>query len=104
MKIKRIVKLTFKEEDIEIFLSIFEESKNNIRQMNGCQHLELWRSTHNSNILFTYSFWDSEEALNAYRHSELFKKTWAKTKVLFAERPQAWSVEMLDIALSPSKS
>lgn len=103
MKIKRIVKLTFQEDQVDTFLEIFEESKNKIRQMEGCEHLELWRGTTVNNILFTYSFWDSEDALNAYRHSELFKKTWAKTKVLFSDKPQAWSVEMLDIAHSFKK-
>lgn len=103
MKIKRIVKLTFKEDQIKNFLLIFEESKSLIRQMDGCEHLELWQSTHHKNVLFTYSFWDSEDALNAYRHSDLFKQTWAKTKALFSDKPQAWSVEMLDMALTPKQ-
>lgn len=103
MNIKRIVKLTFEEDKINDFLTIFEESKRHIRQMDGCEHLELWQSTNKKNVLFTYSFWDSEDALYAYRHSDLFKKTWAKTKVLFSDKPQAWSIEMLDMALTPKK-
>ena len=98
MKIKRIVKLTFQPEKIDEFLTIFAESKNKIRQMTGCNHLELWRGTQEPNVLFTYSFWDSEADLNAYRHSDLFRATWAKTKVLFADKPQAWSVQHLDTA------
>ncbi len=94
--IKRIVKLTFKNEFVETFLRIFDLSKNKIRAFEGCNHLELWRQTSDSGVFFTYSYWDSEESLNNYRNSELFKKTWAKTKVLFDDKPQAWSVEVKD--------
>jgi len=58
--------------------------------------LELWRDANTPNIFFTYSFWNSEDDLNAYRHSELFRKTWKETKALFSDKPEAWSVEMLE--------
>ncbi len=95
--IKRIVKLTFQKDKIAKFMQIFEESKVNISNFEGCQHLELWRATQSPNVLFTYSYWDSEEALNAYRYSDLFQKTWKRTKVLFADKPQAWSVELVEL-------
>ncbi|MFZ0490789.1 MAG: antibiotic biosynthesis monooxygenase, partial [Salegentibacter sp.] len=34
-----------------------------------------------------------EAALENYRNSELFKEVWAKTKVFFNDRPEAWSVD-----------
>ena len=43
----------------------------------------------------TYSHWESEEALNKYRDSELFKSVWSFTKALFAEKPQAFSTKKL---------
>ncbi len=46
--------------------------------------------------MFTYSYWESEAHLNTYRHSDLFRETWAKTKVLFADKPEAWSIEVSD--------
>ncbi|MBL7793622.1 MAG: antibiotic biosynthesis monooxygenase [Saprospiraceae bacterium] len=91
--IKRIVKLTFRAEECERFLEIFEESSPFIRNFEGCTHLELWRGKLERHVFFTYSIWRDEEALDAYRHSDLFKTTWAKTKVLFADAPHAWSVE-----------
>ena len=91
--IRRIVKLTFQEDQVEAFLSIFAESKALIRQFPGCMHLELWQSRAPSNVFMTYSHWESEEALDIYRHSPLFKTTWAKTKVLFADKPEAWSLD-----------
>ncbi len=44
-------------------------------------------------VLFTYSHWESEAALETYRHSELFAEVWAATKVLFNAKPEAWSVQ-----------
>ena len=87
--------MTFEPTASPQFLEIFAHSKDKIRAFPGCQHLELWRCTApNEHTFMTHSHWDSEAALETYRHSALFKSTWAKTKVLFAERPQAWSLEM----------
>lgn len=95
--IKRIVKMTFREDAVETFLNeVFEHSKNRIRAFPGCRHMELLRQKNKPNVLFTLSFWDDETALEAYRQSELFKTTWAKTKVLFAEKAEAWTVEVID--------
>ncbi len=89
--IKRIVKLTFKVDEIEAFKTIFEESKNKIQNFPGCISVELLQDITHKNIFFTLSFWDNPEDLEAYRHSELFKNTWSRTKVLFSEKPAAWS-------------
>ena len=95
--IKRIVKLQFREEALPRFLNeVFEESKGAIRAYPGCQHMELVQDTREPNTLFTLSIWDNEAALNQYRESELFKKTWERTKALFAARAEAWSVQVLD--------
>lgn len=88
----RIVKLNFKPENISSFEAIFEESKEKIRGFKGCLHLELFQEIQKPNVFFTYSYWKDENALENYRHSELFKSTWARTKVLFAGKPEAWSV------------
>jgi quinol monooxygenase YgiN len=90
--ILRIVQMTFEPEKVAAFLALFEERKSLIRHFDGCNHLELWQDAHNECIFFTYSIWQSEQHLNHYRFSELFKDTWARTKALFAAKPQAWSV------------
>jgi heme-degrading monooxygenase HmoA len=46
-------------------------------------------------VYFTISQWESEEALNNYRHSEFFKQTWVKTKALFQERAEAYSLSSI---------
>jgi hypothetical protein len=90
--IKRIVKLTFQPEQLSAFMAIFEESKDKIRAFEGNLHLELLQDVAQQNVLFTLSHWESEAALERYRQSELFQTTWAKTKVLFVEKPEAWTV------------
>lgn len=91
--ITRIVKLTFKEEHIAEFHIIWNESKAKIAAFEGCHFVEMLQSKNPENICFTYSIWDDEDALNNYRHSELFQKTWARTKVLFDGKPEAWSTD-----------
>ncbi|HAO15093.1 MAG TPA: antibiotic biosynthesis monooxygenase [Tenacibaculum sp.] len=92
----RIVKLSFSPENINEFIEIFNINEKNIRNFKGCRLLELYRDKDNPNIFFTYSYWDSEEYLESYRNSELFKNIWAKTKTLFNDKPMAWSVNKLN--------
>lgn len=93
--IKRIVKLTFQEDKTADFEAIFEDSKSRIRGFEGCQHVELLRANPQGNIFFTFSIWKDEAALENYRHSELFQTTWSKTKVLFSDKPAAWTVDLI---------
>jgi len=88
----RLVKLTINESKSQDFVQIFEESKAKILAFEGCHHLKLFSDKKYPNIFFTYSIWEDEIALNNYRHSDLFKDTWSRTKVLFACRPEAWSL------------
>ena len=88
----RIVKMVFREEEIEAFQQLFEERRSLIRNFEGCTHLELWQDKNHSNVFFTYSWWDSEEHLNNYRDSHFFDDTWTLTKAKFAGKPEAWSV------------
>ena len=91
----RIVKMSFEPSKIEEFLANFEANKLKIRNFDGCDFLELYRDQNHTNIFFTYSYWNSEADLNTYRHSDLFKSVWAKTKPLFNAKPEAWSVDKL---------
>ena len=98
--IKRIVKMTFRPDAVDTFLQdVFEHSKSRIRAFPGCRHMELLRHTVQPNVLFALSYWEALEALERYRQSELFQSTWDKTKVLFAEKAEAWSVEVIDEGL-----
>ena len=91
----RIVKMVFRTEEIENFKSLFTERKALIRNFEGCTHLELWQEKNNPQVFFTYSWWNSEEALYAYRTSPFFDDTWRLTKQKFAAKPEAWTVTAL---------
>jgi len=89
----RIVKMEFKPENVAAFLPIFDKHKLKIRAFAGCQFLELYQDKNQRNIFFTYSYWENEQALENYRKSELFVQVWSKTKSLFKNKAQAWSVD-----------
>ncbi|MEN8777158.1 MAG: antibiotic biosynthesis monooxygenase family protein [Polaribacter sp.] len=89
----RIVKMSFHQEHIETFKAIFEEKKKFIKNSEGCKLLELYQDKNNKELFFTYSYWETEQDLENYRNSELFKNVWTKTKALFNNKAEAWSVD-----------
>ncbi|NNE28216.1 MAG: antibiotic biosynthesis monooxygenase [Saprospiraceae bacterium] len=88
--ITRIVKMVFPKENEQDFRSLFSAVKPKIEAFPGCHSVKLMRGVQGETF-FTISEWESEDQLNNYRSSSLFKGTWAKTKAMFAERAQAWS-------------
>lgn len=95
--IKRIVKLSFRPEAVETFEEVFRSTRDRIAAFEGCTKLELHKEKNATNVYFTVSFWESEEALNKYRNSALFAETWSRTKVLFNDKPEAWSLVITDL-------
>lgn len=91
----RIVRMTFKESEIDTFKKVFEESKELIRGFEGCLELNLLQQKDQPTVFSTYSIWENEEALEKYRYSDLFKSTWTKTKILFDDKPIAYSFDRL---------
>ena len=89
----RIVKMTFKPEETDRFLEMFEEIKDKIRNVDGCEYLELMQDYDDPNSFSTYSKWQNEKALSAYRQSDLFDGVWVKTKAMFAKKPIAFSLK-----------
>lgn len=92
----RIVKLTFDPAKVNDFIKVFNDTHETIKSFEGCTHLELLNDITHSNIYFTYSYWEEEKFLDAYRNSDFFKQVWQQTKVLFNDKPQAWSVKRVE--------
>lgn len=92
----RIVRMTFLPDKVEEFKAIFDASKEKIRQFEGCHSLELWQDKDNPCVFITHSKWKDEQALEKYRQSLLFQTTWAKTKLLFSEKPLAFSAYFIE--------
>jgi len=87
----RIVRMTFRPEAVDTFLGHFDRAAPQIRGFDGCEHLALWQDAETPTGFTTHSHWTSAEALDDYRHSNLFRSTWAEVKPLFAARPAAHS-------------
>ena len=90
--------MTFQEDKIEEFLKVFHESKSYIRNFEGCIQMNLLQSINDQNVYYTYSLWESEDALSKYRNSTRFREIWSKTKACFSEKASAESLAMIDIA------
>lgn len=50
--IKRIVKMSFKPESIEVFKTIFETNWQRIKGFDGCTHVELLQDENNPSVFF----------------------------------------------------
>ncbi|MEM7656586.1 MAG: antibiotic biosynthesis monooxygenase family protein [Bacteroidota bacterium] len=94
--IVRIVRMEFRPEAVAEFHAIFEASKSHIRSFPGCTHLELHQDAQFPNVRWTYSHWEAQDRLDAYRQSELFGQVWPQTKALFAAKPQAFSLVLME--------
>lgn len=88
--------MSFKPENIEAFKAIFETNWQFIKGFEGCSHVELLQDEAHPSTFFTYSHWQSEAHLNAYRRSELFGRVWPATKALFDAKPETWTVRQLN--------
>jgi hypothetical protein len=84
--------MEFAPEKVDDFKRLFEEVKEKIAGFPGCYHVELCADATFPTVFYTFSKWENEAALEAYRTSELFTTTWARTKVLFGGRPLAYSL------------
>lgn len=91
----RLVKMTFKKEEVDTFLEELNKRKERIRNFEGCTFLEVWQDLHRPHIIFSHSHWDDEAALDKYRYSDFFKETWEFTKARFAAPAEAWTVDRI---------
>jgi quinol monooxygenase YgiN len=95
--IKRIVMMDLLPAQEGIFLDIFDQVKEQIRQQEGCMGLEVLQSEQDGQLsIWTISLWESVEALDQYRTSELFKQTWSKVKPLFSGKARAWTLTSIE--------
>ena len=94
-EITRIVRLCFNSEGVDTFKAIFEESAPKIRSFPGCIEVRLMQDATIADVYYTVSRWQSHDDLEAYRNSALFKSTWARTRVLFREKAQAYSLKAI---------
>ncbi|HEX2617827.1 MAG TPA: antibiotic biosynthesis monooxygenase family protein [Flavobacteriales bacterium] len=91
--IVRVVKMTFRAEEVQRFQDLFEGWRHRIIAFPGCRHLQLLHDLHDPRVFFTYSEWENPSDLEAYRNSEVFAGVWPVVKGLFNAPAQAWTME-----------
>jgi quinol monooxygenase YgiN len=94
--VERIVRLEFAPDKVVEFKTIFEEVKAKVRNSPGCLGMTLFVDAESPSVFYTISQWDSEEHLEAYRHSDLFQSSWSRMRVLFNGKPQAFTIKEVD--------
>ena len=90
--IRRLVRMHFKEEFISRFRALFAERKARILNFPGCVSLELYQDGANASIWYTWSTWENEADLEAYRQYALFRETWQEVKQGFQKPAQAFTL------------
>jgi autoinducer 2-degrading protein len=93
--VTRIVKMTFDTTKAEDFKTLMLNNAYLIRAFDGCEYLRILQDNEQPNVFFTYSYWQSDSHLEAYRKSELFDKIWSTVKPNFAAKPEAWSTDIV---------
>jgi (4S)-4-hydroxy-5-phosphonooxypentane-2,3-dione isomerase len=94
--IVRLVKMHFKPEKVEDFLTFLTKYKAEIRAFPGCQLVEILQKKDQPEVIITHSHWQSESDLENYRVSDLFGFVWANTKIHFQSKAEATTLEVLD--------
>ncbi len=91
--VHRFVKLRFAPKHAAVITPLFEKIAPEVRNFEGCLHLEILFDIRDGGKVITYSHWESEAHLEKYRHSEVFKEFWAEIKPLFLRPAEAWSMK-----------
>lgn len=90
--IRRIVRLEFDPAGVAEFTAFFAEHRQTIASFPGCVSLDLFKDAGLDHVYYTFSLWESEAALEAYRGSDTFARLWAFAKQRFAGKPLAYSL------------
>ena len=92
MMLLRIVRMEFQEEKVLEFHKLFKNIKGKISDVKGCESIHLYRDQDQFNVFYTHSHWLSVDHLNKYKATLFLKATWTEVKVLFADKPRAYSL------------
>src|SRR5687768_5379154 len=90
--ITRLVKLTLQTEKAGEFEALFYQTQALIEDFHGCQKTNLFKVSDSGSQYFTISYWNTEQDLENYRASALFKNVWSQVKPLFSEKAEAWTL------------
>lgn len=88
--------MKFKEEKLDEFFEYLKKNQHRIKAFEGCEMVEILQDKNNPGIVMTHSHWVDESFLEKYRVSDVFKEIWGNTKIHFADKPEAWTLQSLE--------
>ena len=88
----RIVRMEFEASRKDDFIRAFYSKQPFIKAFPGCIDVALMQDERDVNSMATWSLWESNNDLEAYRSSDLFKETWDNVKPMFSGKPKAYSL------------
>ena len=95
--IKRVVRLTLKDDaSINAFQEIYRSRNPFTKGVKGCREVKVLKDVDHDDVYYTFSIWDSNEDLEAYRQSNYFAETWPMVKAQLAKRAEAFSMTEID--------
>ena len=92
--ITRLVKLSLQADKAGDFEALFYQTQSLIEDFEGCHKTNLFKISGNACQYFTISYWNTEQDLENYRASALFKDVWSQVKPLFSEKAEAWTLNV----------
>ena len=90
--ITRLVKLSLQPDKARQFEALFYQTQALIEGFEGCHKTNLFKVADNDSQYFTISYWNTEQDLENYRASTLFKNVWSQVKPLFSAKAEAWTL------------
>lgn len=91
----RFVRMRFRPEEVEQFVALYEGAYPLIAGQPGCRSVQLIRELDDPAAFATWSVWDDEAALDAYRASPFFRRFWPEVRALFRAPAEAVSFEQI---------
>jgi len=88
----RIVRMCFRPEVKELIQQRLVEQASKVRAFPGCLYLALHQDADNSAIFYSISYWESPQALEAYRKDPLFRDFWVEIKAYFDQPARAFTL------------
>lgn len=102
--IRRIVRLEFHPEKVGEFVAFFTKNREVISSFPGCLSLDIYKDAALENVYYTFSIWESEAALEAYRDSDTFNLLWSYAKQRFSGKPLAYSLVSAPLDLTAKQN
>ncbi|GAC1538696.1 MAG: hypothetical protein NVS2B7_09880 [Herpetosiphon sp.] len=90
--ITRLVEMEIKPEAVQEFLGLYRSVRREIQSQPGCMQVLLVQAIDRPNQFATWSSWEDEAGLEAYRRSSFFRGFWPSVRALFSSpaRAQTW--------------